>query len=87
MTELPLLGLLFQIVIYIWWIPIWTLLVGIKHKDKKICLMLTPIIVSILMLIVSPYTGHRYAIHQIFVSPIVLYLGIMKSADNKNVNC
>ena len=81
LCSLPGISLLFQIVLYVWWIPAfaWVNLMRLRNKEKY--LYLIPIIVSILTLIVSPYSSGRYSVPLIYLAPFILGVGTL--SDNQ----
>ena len=75
LSNLPGLDLLFTLVVYTWWIPLLSAYCLIKQKDWNGILALTPIALSILVLLISPLCQLRYALPQVYAVPLVLGCG------------
>ena len=88
LTDMPGISILFQVVLYSFWIPAYLLyycvIKRINKKDgerKPVNGILVPIFIFILMLIVSPVNYSRYALPLIFSSPVCLCM--LMPAKNK----
>ena len=80
LTGLPGIGLLFQCVLYVWWLPLAVLLRALLLPDFKGrrlrslgCLI--PVAVCVLILWVSPYAMGRYGLPQLYTLPLVMGIG------------
>ncbi|WP_029323924.1 DUF6020 family protein [Butyrivibrio sp. AE3004] len=80
-TITPFIRLIFQTVIYAFWIPVYLLYVLVIRKkmlgtyeSRPEMIILVPLFVSALFLIVSPMNYSRYALCLIFASPIAIAL-------------
>lgn len=80
LTGLPGIGLLFQCVLYVWWLPLAVLLRVLLLPDFKGrrlgsfgCLI--PAAVCVLILWVSPYAMGRYGLPQFYTLPLVMGIG------------
>ena len=80
LTALPGVGLLFQCVLYTWWLPLAALLrvlllPDFKGRRLKALGCLLPIAVCVLVLWVSPYAMARYGLPQFYTLPLVMGIG------------
>lgn len=80
LTALPGVGLLFQCVLYTWWLPLAALLrvlllPDFKGRRLKSLGCLLPIAVCVLVLWVSPYAMARYGLPQFYTLPLVMGIG------------
>ena len=80
LSALPGAGLLFQCVLYVWWLPLAALLRVLllpDFKDRRLkslgCLL--PAAVCVLILWVSPYAMGRYGLPQFYTLPLVMGIG------------
>ncbi|WP_026669691.1 DUF6020 family protein [Butyrivibrio sp. AE3006] len=88
LRDMPGISILFQVVLYSFWIPAYLLYYNVIkrwHKNdgerKPVNGILVPIFIFILMLIVSPVNYSRYALPLIFSSPVCLCM--LMPAKNK----
>ena len=86
-SNLPGIGILFQCVLYLWWLPLISLLrvIVMKRDDAapaiNTILCYVPIAVSVLILVASPYSMGRYGLPQFYTIPLVL--GLSSLAANR----
>ena len=73
LVDHPFLGLFAYLCIYCWWIPLAGLYRSIKSNGIKGILPMMPVIITILTLIVSPYSFARYALPMVLTAPLVLF--------------
>ena len=83
-TENPVFSVLFFIVTYAWWIPVFILVYLFEKRDRHNMLCMVPILVSILFLIVSPLTTSRYVLPQLYTMPLVVGL-LGRSRNNSSI--
>ena len=74
----PLTSVFFRLVVYVWWIPLYVFFYLLKRKRYLDCLCFVPIILSVGVLIVCPYTAARYALSQLYVIPLIIGMGYTK---------
>lgn len=72
LMALPGLNILFYIVVWTWWIPLYASYRLMKRRGWGALLRWMPIYVSMLTLIVSPYSFSRYALPFVMVAPVLL---------------
>lgn len=72
MMNMPGLNLLFQIVLYTWWIPLFATYRMIRRGGWRSLGLMLPLYVSILILIVCPRAYSRYALPLVIICPLVL---------------
>ena len=84
-TSIPVVSLLFSNVLYAFWIPVFMIVRGIKSKKRNIIIVTIPILLSLLVLIVSPNSHIRYGIHLLYIAPMLIALGLFskKTSDKK----
>ena len=80
LTGLPGIGLLFQCVLYVWWLPLAVLLrvlllPDFKGRRLRSLGCLIPVAVCVLILWVSPYAMGRYGLPQLYTLPLVMGIG------------
>ena len=75
LIRLPGIGLLFRLVIYVWWLPLLVFFFLVRKKEWLGCLCFLPIILSVGVLLICPYTGSRYTVSQLYVVPMIAALG------------
>ena len=80
LSALPGAGLLFQCVLYVWWLPLAALLrvlllPDFKGRRLKSLGCLLPAAVCVLILWVSPYAMGRYGLPQFYTLPLVMGIG------------
>ena len=80
LSALPGAGLLFQCVLYVWWLPLTALLrvlllPDFKGRRLKSLGCLLPAAVCVLILWVSPYAMGRYGLPQFYTLPLVMGIG------------
>ena len=63
--------LIFKTVVYSFWIPLYVLVMAITKKKSKVVISMIPVLVSILTLIASPYSGARYALPLIYTAFLI----------------
>ena len=74
---LPGLDLLFQISVYVWFLPLLSFFTLLAKKRWLHILCLVPVILSVGVLTLCPYAGFRYALSQVYVLPLVMGLSFM----------
>ena len=80
LSAIPGAGLLFQCVLYVWWLPLAALLrvlllPDFKGRRLKSLGCLLPAAVCVLILWVSPYAMGRYGLPQFYTLPLVMGIG------------
>ena len=80
LSAFPGAGLLFQCVLYVWWLPLTALLrvlllPDFKGRRLKSLGCLLPAAVCVLILWVSPYAMGRYGLPQFYTLPLVMGIG------------
>ena len=80
LSSLPGLGVLFTLVLYVWWIPLLAMIRVLSQRRFGDCLCFVPVIMSLGVLIICPYAGTRYALSQIYTVPLLIGLGKTKLA-------
>lgn len=68
----PGLNLLLYMVVYTWWIPMGVTYVLVRKRGWKSLGFMIPVFVSILTLIVTPYSFSRYALPFVMITPLLL---------------
>lgn len=68
-------NLLLNMVFYVFWIPVISLLRTVYYKDNRGIAALIPLIVNILFLSICPVALDRYAIPQFYAFPVALAIG------------
>ena len=69
----PGFNILMYLVVYTWWIPLWaTYQLVFKRGLWKTLGLLVPVYVSIMTLVVSPYSFGRYAVPLIIITPVIV---------------
>ncbi len=84
LRDLPGINLLFQVVLYAFWIPVYLFyfyVIRRKNRTNTVWLF-TPLFIYILMLVVSPMDYTRYALPLLFGSPLALCVFVL--SDDKN---
>lgn len=87
-NKLPIIGFLFEIALYCWWIPILSLLFILKNaKDKrKFIIAFMPILIQILVMALTPLVSVRYALPIIYVTPLLIGMcfGLPTGSSRRN---
>ena len=63
--------LLFQVVIFSWWIPVFMFWVIFRKRSKNLIMML-PVVGSILLCVLSPCALGRYIMHLLYTAPLII---------------
>lgn len=74
LCNIPGLNLLFSLALYCWIIPVICIIYLIKQRDWNSLLSLIPIILSIMVLFITPLTYGRYAVVHFYTIPLILGL-------------
>lgn len=70
----PGVNLLFSLVLYTWWIPLFAAYRLLKRRGFRDLFLLTPFFMTQLTLIVSPLSYARYGLSLIFAAPLLATL-------------
>lgn len=83
LTDIPVLGVLFQIFFYSWILVCFTAWKAVKDRSKRLFLCFIPVYISVITFLLSPDVNARYALHIIMVSPIMYSIGKFSVEENK----
>ena len=70
---IPGINLMRYIVFYSWWLPLIGLYLSISKKGWKGVIGHAPFIITVLILIVCPYSTSRYALPLVIATPVILF--------------
>ena len=74
LLKIPGLSVFMYIAVYTWWIPLLGTYKILKRKGFRAMGVMAPVYVTILTLIVSPFSFSRYALPLVIVAPIVVHI-------------
>lgn len=83
LTKIPGLGIVFQTVVYTWWIPLLFFAGMVLSKRKRELPLSIPIGINILFLVVSPVYCARYALPLIFAAPFLIGVLCQKESNTQ----
>ena len=75
-SGIPVISFVFENVLFSFWIPLFFIVRSIKKKNRNSVISMIPVIISVLLLIVSPITHIRYALPLVYCSPLLIALGL-----------
>ena len=73
-SKLPIIGFLFEVSLYTWWIPVLSFLFIMKNRSdkRKYLIAFAPILVQIFVMLLTPLINVRYALPMVYVAPLLL---------------
>ncbi len=70
-SNIPIIGLLFQMVLYMFWVPALALFV-ILRRQLKAGVLILPIFISLLFCLIGPFYSARYCVAIIYITPLLV---------------
>lgn len=83
LNGIPVINVLFLMCLYCWWIPAYAFYEIITKRGRKYVWLLLPVIMSQLVLVVSPLAYVRYALSLIMIAPLLFCLSRRPNQDTR----
>lgn len=80
-SGIPVISFLFQNVLFTFWIPLFVIVRSIKKRRKNTIISVIPVIMSVLVLIVSPNAHIRYGLPLVYCAPLLIAMGLKTRYD------